>query len=285
MKVPSVLLLVGMAAGLVCADGTSGLFRVTADRVNLRARPMKDAEVVAQVPVDTLVTVQATEGEWARVAAPTNIGVWISAAFVTNGVVAADKLMVRSGPGATFRDIGTACRGERIMMLEKRGEWIRCQPPTDTAVWIMAALLAPVPRQTPSPIVPVVQEIASTTVTAIAVADTNLTENGPGTVVLPAGLMREELASVLGQGAVVDREGTVDRVPIAFIHCSSYRLIATEDGRSTTVCYLRGNDEQMPSLVGRRLWVRGREFWLRAEKPPLLFPDEIKPLADEPVMQ
>jgi SH3-like domain-containing protein len=284
MKTLGMLLVTGVMAGSVWADGTSGMFRVTADRVNLRSRPMKDAEAVAQVPVDTILSVRHIEGEWAQVPVPSNIGVWISAAFVSNGVVTADRLLVRSGPGVTFRDIGVAHRGERLEVLETRGEWVRCRPPADTAVWIAAALLAPVPVPPvlPSPAA-VNPEPAGRAAPAMGV--TNPAESGPGTVVLPAGLMREELASVLGQGASVERQGTVDRVPIAFIHCSSYRLITTGDGRITTVCYLRGNDEQMPSLVGRRLWVRGREFWLRAEKYPLLFPDEIKPLADEPAVR
>jgi hypothetical protein len=283
MKTQGILLLVGLTAGFACAEATSGLFRVTADRVNLRSRPMKDSEVVAQVDADTRVTVRFTEGEWAQVAVPTNAGVWINAAFVKEGVVAADRLQVRSGPGSTFRDIGAVRRGERLVTLETRGDWIRCQPPAEASVWITTALLAPVASEVSPP--PSVEATEPATVTAADAGITNLTESGPGTVVLPAGLMREELAAVLGQGASVTRQGTVDRVPVAFIHCSSYRLVTTEAGRPTTVCYLRGNDEQMPSLVGRRLTVRGREFWLRAEKYPLLFPDEIKPLTDEPAVR
>jgi hypothetical protein len=232
------------------------------------------------VDAGTLVTVRRTDGEWAQVAMPTNAGVWVNAAFIKDGMVTADRLLVRSGPGATFRDIGSVCRGETLVTLETRGEWIRCRPPADTAVWITLVLLAPV---TPEPLAPPgVETPAPAMVVETVGGTTNVAGSGPGTVVLPAGLIREELAAVLGQGATVERQGTVDRVPVAFIHCSPYRLVTTEDGRSTTVCFLRGNDEQMPSLVGRRLQVRGREFWLRAETYPLLFPDEIKPLADEP---
>jgi len=238
----------------------------------------------------TVVDVRRVEGDWAQVVPPTNIGVWVNAAFVKNGVVATDRLIVRGGPGATFRDIGTARRGARLVPLETVGEWLKCQPPDGVTLWVSLPLIAPVP-----PVVVVdrtaalqqlAAEVASVATSGVeVVAATNAAprvDSGPGTAVLPPGLVREELASVLGQGAVVERQGKVDRVPLAFLHCASYRLVSLDGGRVTTVCYLRGNDEQMPSLMGRRLSVRGKEYWLKAEKAPLLYPDEVKPLVDEP---
>lgn len=268
-----------LAAGSAGAGPSNGAFRVTADRVNLRARPVRDAEVLAQVGAGTCVEVRALDGEWAQVAVPTNIGVWVSAAFVKAGRVDADRLLVRDGPGANFRDVGVMTRGEPVAALERHGDWIRCSAPSGAVAWVSATFLAPcVPPPAaagePAPAQDVPQAASADTGTAAVV-------QGPGTVGLPAGLHREELAQELAQGSVAEVQGTVDRVPLAFLHCAAYRLVAADGARLYTVCYLRGNDEQMPSLVGRSLQVRGREYRLKAEKAPLVYPDEIKPLPAE----
>ena len=280
MKFANAIIMVALSAGAAVAGPSNGLFRATTDRVNLRARPQPNAEVVGQVASGTVVNVRRLEGDWAQVVPPTNVGVWVKAEFVKDGVVTTDRLIVRGGPGSTFREIGTIPRGTRLLALETRGDWLKCQSPDGVTVWVSATLIAPVQRVVaPKPvIVPQAPPVAAAGTAAVVHA-----YGGPGSVVLPPGLTREELAAVLGQGTVADYQGTVDHVPIAFLHCSSYRLVAQDNhGRATTVCYLRGNDEQMPSFMGRRLAVRGREFWLKAEKAPLLYLDEAKPLVDPP---
>lgn len=283
MKSTSTIVLIVLAAGTALAAPSNGLFRVTADRVNLRARPVKDAEVMAQLGAGAVLDIRGVEGEWARATVPSNVGVWVSAPFVKEGHVTADRLLARGGPGATFREVGVFLRGDAIAELERHGDWIKCRAPGDACVWVSAAFLTPCVPPAPAGPAPVTTPPASTVTgaTDLVVAGAS----GPGSVALPPGLVREELAAELAQGSVSEREGTVDRVPLAFLHCASYRLVALENGRLVTVCYLRGNDEQMPGLVGRRLSVRGREFRLKAERAPLLFPDEIKPLPDAPAIR
>lgn len=275
------ILLVALSAGAALAAPSNGLFRATADRVNLRARPIPDADVVGQVATGAVVDVRRMEGDWAQVVPPTNVGVWVNASFVKQGVVTTDRLLVRGGPGSTFREIGAVRRGTRLVPLETRGDWLKCQPPEGVTVWVSVALIAPVPV----PVAPkaAISPQAAPVVTPVVVTVTTTVwrgDSGPGTAVLPPGLLRQDLAMVMGQGSTAQYQGTVDRVPIAFLHCSSYRLVSQEGGRATTLCYLRGNDEQMPSFMGRRLSVSGREFWLKAEKAPLLYLDEVKPLVD-----
>ena len=283
MNVKKTILLIIASAGVAVAGPSNGMFRVTTDRVNLRVRPVPDAEVVGQVATGTVVNVRRVEGDWAQIVPPTNIGVWVKATLVKDGVVTNDRVSVRGGPGTTFRDIGTVHRGTRLTALETRGDWLKCQPPEGVSLWISVALIVPVsPAVAPKPVlmsqaVPVAAPVAAP-VTSVMPRG----ESGPGSTVLPPGLARQELAMVMGQGSIADYQGTVDRVPISFLHCSSYRLVVTDGGRTRTVCYLRGNDEQMPSFMGRRLAVRGREFWLKAEKVPLLYLDEVKPIVDQP---
>jgi hypothetical protein len=47
------------------------------------------------------------------------------------------------------------------------------------------------------------------------------------------------------------------------------------------ICYVRGNNVQMNSLLGRRLLIRGREYWVQGAKYPVVIPDEIIPRASE----
>ncbi len=288
MRFTKTIAVVVLSAGAALAEPSNGLFRVTSDRVNLRARPVPDAEVVGQVAAGTVLDVRRIDGAWAQVVPPTNVGVWVNAAFVKEGLVATDRLLVRGGPGATFRDIGTVRRGTRLVPLETRGEWLKCQPPDGVTAWVSTALVARVAPVVVAARTAALQELAAevasvaTSGVVVAAAAVPPAEAGPGTAVLPPGLIREELAAVLGQGGVAERQGLVDRVPIAFLHCSSYRLVSLDGGRVTTVCYLRGNDEQMPSFMGRRLSVRGKVYWLKGENAPLLYPEEVKPLADEP---
>ena len=56
-----------------------------------------------------------------------------------------------------------------------------------------------------------------------------------------------------------------------------YRLVDVRDGTKVTVCFLEGNDGQMPSLVGRRLSVKGREYWLKNQRYAVIYPELITP--------
>jgi hypothetical protein len=97
---------------------------------------------------------------------------------------------------------------------------------------------------------------------------------------LPPGLTLDKLAAVLGQGALVERTGTVERVPLAFFRGVDYRLMDVRDGTRVTVCFLEGNDSQMPSLVGRRLTVKGREYWLKNQRFAVVYPELLMPVAE-----
>ena len=92
---------------------------------------------------------------------------------------------------------------------------------------------------------------------------------------LPAGLKADDLAPVLGQGAVLGRQGTLERVPLAFLRGVDFRLVAMVEGRKATICYLRGREERMRSMIGQRVAVKGRGYWLDGERCPLVYPDEL----------
>jgi hypothetical protein len=262
-----------LGAGSVFGQGVTNLeVRTVADKVNLRVRPESGTEVVAQAgDGQTLVAIRV-EGDWFGVLAPTNAGVWLKSQFVKDGVVTGDKIKLRSGPGISYRDVGLLRKGVSVTVRETRGEWLGIAPPADLILWVNRSLVQPVPVPIPeaSFMASAPRTEGQQDVSAAAV----LTRE------LPAGLTQDHLAPVLGQGALVERAGTVERVPLAFFRGVNYRLVDVRDGAKVTVCFLEGNDSQMPSLVGRRLHVKGREYWLKNQRYALVYPELITPTVD-----
>ena len=80
--------------------------RVTGDRVSLRARPDRSAELLDRaMSGDELVCKGYTNG-WVAVQPPENIGLWASGEYISNSTVQASKLNVRSGPSENYSIVG-----------------------------------------------------------------------------------------------------------------------------------------------------------------------------------
>lgn len=248
--------------------------RVVADNVNLRVRPDAGTEVVAQVQEGQLLFAVRVQGDWLGILAPTNAGLWLKKQFVKDGVVTGDKIRLRSGPGISYRDVGTVIKGAVLTELESHGEWVKVAAPEDFILWVNRTLVQPFENE-PRPAPVQVHEAPVFADEKVAVST-----NAPLSRELPAGLTRDELAPVLGQGALVERSGTVERVPMAFFRGMDYRLVTLRNQQKVTLCYLRGNESQMPSLVDRRLTVKGREYWLSNQRYAVIYPDLITPLSE-----
>ena len=123
--------------------------KVVGDRVNLRARPVFDAEVAGQV--SSGVTLVAPEGipegaEWVKVRPPASVDLWIFSALVSDGVVTADDTYVRCGPGQQYKPVGKVGKGFRV---EPRGaasgDWLRIAPVPTAELYISSAYVLAVP--------------------------------------------------------------------------------------------------------------------------------------------
>ena len=123
--------------------------KVVGDRVNLRARPVFDAEVVGQVSSgDSLVAPEGIpEGaEWVKVRPPKTVDLWVFSALVNDGVVTADDTYVRCGPGQQYKPVGKVGKGYKI---EPRGastgDWLRIAPVPTAELYISSAYVLVVP--------------------------------------------------------------------------------------------------------------------------------------------
>lgn len=274
MKWLAVAGFVAVAAGMALAGQDA---RVLADRVNLRALPLDNAEVAGQANQGDSLAVLRQEGDWVEVQAPTNVAVWIKGEFINDGVLKADKVNVRSGPGLSYRPVGTLRGGTAVQIREARGEWTGIVPPAGISLWVKTQFLQ-MPGASPAP-----PATATLTFSGTVVASTPT----PSQVVmnvtrdLPEGVRVEQLAPVLGQGAVIERQGVAGRVPMAMFRGVEYRLVDGVEGKKVTVAYVRGRDAEIAALLGQRVAAKGRGWWLNGERCPLLYPDTLAPVTTE----
>ena len=130
-----------------------GLAVVAGSNINVRAQATIASEVVARLnrgePVTLIevVTLKRTLDEepaqWARIAFPTNVPVYIHTGFVdaTNKVVTASVLNLRAGPGENHSIVGRVHRGDILHEIATKGLWMSIEPPTNASAFIAAEFL------------------------------------------------------------------------------------------------------------------------------------------------
>ena len=118
------------------------------DRVNLRARPVFDAEVAGQVSSGVVLVApdgMAEGAEWVKVRPPDSVDLWIFSALVNDGVVTSDDTYVRCGPGQQYKPVGKVGKGFKV---EPRGaasgDWLRIAPVPTAELFISSAYVLPV---------------------------------------------------------------------------------------------------------------------------------------------
>ena len=113
--------------------------RVTADNVNLRAKALLTAEVVAQAAYDARLEAYEIGEEWVEVAAPAHADLWVTKSFVQQpaNTIGANRVNVRAGPGINYNVVCTLELGATV---EPRGEevaeWLKIAPPANARLWI-----------------------------------------------------------------------------------------------------------------------------------------------------
>ena len=144
---PSALFALALLAAPILAAPLE--LKVVGDRVNLRSRPLAEAEVAGQV--STGETLLAPEGipegaEWVKVRPPPSTDLWIFSALVSDGVVTADDTYVRCGPGQHFRPVGKVPKGFRVEPRgTQAGDWLRIAPVPTAELYISSAYVLAVP--------------------------------------------------------------------------------------------------------------------------------------------
>jgi hypothetical protein len=273
--------------------------KVVGQRVNLRAKADMQAEVVGQIADSEFLNAKSFQGDWVEVVPPGGIDLWVHREFIKNNQVMAPKLYVRGGPGVNYTAVGTLMRGDSITPKGDFGEWIKIVPPASCSLWVNRSFVQvlqpekakPVQIQKPA----VEQPVKTTEQSAGGSAETPDICTSPAVAVAPKAPDVQpvepqaftnvpsdlSLIPLAGQGRTVQRDGILRLSGLVWGRPSRFRLVRYQGSRIDMICYVRGNNTQLNSLLGQRLLIRGREYWIQGAKYPVVMPDEIIPRASE----
>ncbi len=102
---------------------------VTADGVNLRMLPDTEAELIAQLPLGTELSVISNEGGWYRVLYNDEVGyiskdyLFVNATGSRGAYVQTDGALLRGGPGQDAYAVATLSAGQGVRVKAIIGEW------------------------------------------------------------------------------------------------------------------------------------------------------------------
>lgn len=244
------------AAGRVL--GAPARFRVTQEIVELHALPDEKSEIAGHVRKNDIVTADATPSRnaaWIEVAPPRAMILWVHRSYVSNGVVTASSLHVRSGPGPGYRPVGKLARGEMVSVVHGLGDWYAIESPPGARVWVLAGNVEPaggnVEKPAPRP----------AAVPREGVAAASAPDEAAGS--LPEGLKLRKLRAAVPQGMAVTLSGVVQPSEFGWRRPSRYCLrMDLPGGRAYTMRYLVGDADVLFSAIGKMVLVEGREYWL-----------------------
>ena len=274
----SVLLV--LAALLARADpATSNLTPVIVHgvRVNLRAKPAADAEPVGKAAEGSVLQAKAVRDDWVEVIPPESVELWVHRDFVKDQTVTAEKLYIRTGRSINHSIVGTMVRGEKLTVRGEFQDWLKIAPTPAASLWVSRKLVE-VQTNAPPPVAIEPAKPLPAPVAMIAM-DTNaapLVASNVATLYVPTDL---KLVPLEGQGKVVQVEGELRVVGFGFRHPSRYRLVRLNGRSVETLCYIRGNSEQLNSLLDQFLRIQGRQYWVNGVDYPVIIPERITPRA------
>ncbi len=126
--------------------------RITANSVNLRAKPELTSEVLAQANYDERFTAAEIGDEWVKIPAPAKVDLWVMKQYVQTpqNTIGANRVNLRAGPSINYNIVDTLTLGEPV---EPRGEvqdWLKIAPPPTACVWVHKDYVEVLPVETAS---------------------------------------------------------------------------------------------------------------------------------------
>ncbi len=145
---------------------------VTAETLNVRARPGLFYEVIAKLEAGVKVQVLERQNDWFRIPVPGDAEAWVAARFVSDdNRITGDGVRVRAGTGVAFSAYHTLDQGTTVQPTGKtRDNWRQITPPDNATAWVNGQFIELAPTKT---------DAAAETKTDEEAADE--TENGEST--------------------------------------------------------------------------------------------------------
>lgn len=257
--------------------------QVTGSRVNLRAKPTTSVETVGQVEYGDLLFAKSLGTDWVELVPPESVAIWVSRDFIRDGVVTADTLNLRSGPGVNYSVVGELVRNSTVEVGEEFGEWLRIAPPQQASVWIsrdyvkevtpLASGSAAVVELPALPVTDLSMEKAEDP--ELLLSDEDVAETPQLSAILRPVPSDMRLIPLQGQGEAVVVKGHLKKSGFAFRPPSRFRLLGKTESSDHMVCYVRGNEEQLRELLNSPMAIHGRQYWVHDSKYPVVIPDKI----------
>ena len=290
--------------------------RVTADNVNLRAKPLLSAEVVAQAQYDDRLVARTLSNDWVEVAAPPAVDLWVMKQYVQSpqNTIGANRVNLRAGPSINYNIVDTLGLGDQV---EPRGEevqeWLKVAPPPSAHVWIsrefVEILSGDVPVLPPPPAgesAAAAEPAAALDESLAAPADGSAEPRAakkkrkskaedvqaplPTPIVSPSTPVKDaevreipvpppanlKLIPLEGQGRFTEVEGELRAAPLINEAPTRYRVVRWQENRWQILCHVYGEAAKLRSLQDKPVAVKGREYWIQGAAAPVLVPDQIQ---------
>ncbi len=257
------LLLLGLSSFQLKAE-TEGV--VTADTLNVRVMPDTKFTVVDRLKKGSSVEILSRKENWFEIKAPAEAAVWVSSAFLKNGVVLRD-VMLRSGPSVAYAPYGVISAGDKVDVLDgSREHWLRISPPKSTTAWVSAAYVEvpedqkkKIPEYNAGPELKKEEEEE----------DKPGSKNGESEKTPSLPFSDIEPTNISMTGYVLPLEGSAVYV--------THALALNINGEYYTIAYLHS------SKLGLKLWeskktrITGKQRWVKGWKRPVIEVEMIDP--------
>ncbi|WP_404329384.1 SH3 domain-containing protein [Mesobacillus maritimus] len=120
------------------AEANNGFVTITASNLNVRGGPGLSYSVVSKVNKGEKYPILKQEGDWIKIGLSAGREGWVAEWFTskeaasndvnpsaTTGIVTADSLRVRTGPGTSYSLAGSLGNGQTVTIIEATGSWLK----------------------------------------------------------------------------------------------------------------------------------------------------------------
>jgi SH3-like domain-containing protein len=233
---------------------TSGHGTVTKDKVNVRSRADKNAEVITQVNKGDAVEVLDRKGDWLHITLPATAKCYVSTKLVKDGAATADAVNIRCGPGTNFKDVGKLAKGEKVEVVETKGEWMQIKPTDHCTGWITAEF---VEIAVPTPLSAPIQT------SEIVTPPVSLPPVDAPPPAAPTPPVEVTTRYVVKDGYLSAVDDVKAPTPYAL-------KTATIGGLNHIIAYLDAPQMKLARYEGKHVRVLGNERWKRDERYPVI---------------
>jgi len=126
------------------------LGEVQASKLNVRAGPNRNYEVLTRVSRGKKIIILGEYGDWYKILLPEGVGVWIYGEYVKRtgrkgefagvkvegGELTANNVRIRAKPDLKGTVLGKVSVGERVLVMGSKGEWLQILAPFECNGWV-----------------------------------------------------------------------------------------------------------------------------------------------------